>query len=167
MTYKQSFKFAGIIMGVFFIVVFAILVIDISNDVPYEELTLEEKVEKVITDAVGEETNFDKKRVVSISINEGVAKIVLNGDESLTLNLTRDSMLSKSKDVFEQLDKFEEITNYHLSWNMPLVDVKGNVKDGEVIKIVINKGHGITWENFNTDNFRIVAEPFFLHPAYQ
>jgi len=167
MTYKQAFKFVGIITGVFFIVVFTILMIDISNDVPYEELTLEEKVEKAITEAIGEETNFDKKRVVHISINEGVAKIVLNGDESLTLNLTRDSMLSKSKDVLEQLDKFEEITNYQLSWNMPLVDVKGNVKDAEVIKIAINKDHGITWENFNTENFSVVSESFFIHPGYQ
>lgn len=167
MTYKQAFKFVGIITGVFFIVVFAALVISIAIDEPEKELTLEEKVEKAITDAIGEETNFDKKRVVHISINEGVAKIILNGDESLTLNLTRDSMLSKSKDVLEQLDKFEEITSYQLSWNMPLVDVKGNVKDAEVIKIAMNKDHGVTWENFNADNFSVVAEQFFIHPAYK
>ena len=143
------------------------MVISIATDEPQKEMTLEERVDKAIINAVGEETNFDKKRVVSVSVNEGVVKAVLNGDESLTLNLTRDSMLSKSKDVLEQLDKIEGLTSYHLSWNMPLVDVKGNEEDYEVIKIVMSKEHGVTWENFNTDNFGAVAESFFVHPSYQ
>jgi len=140
---------------------------NISTDVPYKELTLEEKVERAITDTIGEETNTDKERIINITVEKEIAKIELNADESLTTNLTKDSMLYKSKDIFEQLDKIEGLNGYFLSWHMDLVDVKGNVFDDSVLRIWIDKGHGVTWENFNIENFDKIATSMYMHPALQ
>ena len=138
-----------------------------------KEMTIEERVTTTINDTVDQETNNDMSRVESINISDDsdaegmkVANIELNGDDNLTVNLTKVGMLSKSADLFEVLfSEYDSFNKIVLTWNLPLVDVKGNETNGMVLKIGLQRDHGINWEQFDYNNFEHVAVIYFLHNA--
>lgn len=164
---KKAFIISGILTVVFFIGVFIALIVSVSKEMsePEKPLTIEEKVKNAIIESIGEETNMDKERIAGIIIEDDIAKLSLNADESLTTNLTKHSMLSNSKDLFAELDKIEGLKGYSLAWNMTLIDVKGNEFEEPVIGIWIDKPHDVKWETFNVDNFDKIATDMYVHPV--
>lgn len=52
-------------------------------------------------------------------------------------------------------------------WSFPLVDAYGNSKEDTVLKIMLTKEtlDKINFEQFDKDNFSVIADEFYQHPA--
>src|SRR5690606_16596204 len=88
-----------------------------KEDKPKEEpkekkpATFEDKVKQAINKSVGNKANNGKKRIIEIDANEGAGTVVLklNGNENLTLGMTRRGLLMDSGELFEELFKIKEV----------------------------------------------------------
>ncbi|MFC3883734.1 hypothetical protein ACFOU2_09575 [Bacillus songklensis] len=137
---------------------------------------LEEIVTSIIDKEVGKKTNMKAKRIINLEINDHIGtqqegdKIVvatLHADESLTENLTRESILIKTKGLMEPLFKNKDIAEVTLIWQLPLVDQYGNEKVGTVVKVGLDRvtANKINWKNFDFNNFEGISPQYFVHPA--
>ena len=141
-----------------------------------QEKTIDEVVKEIIYDKVGKKSNYGKKRIIELQVNDNLGtpdktdKIIiakLYADENLTTNMTRDGILMDSKDLFQELFKHKEISETVLMWNLTLVDQYGNESVDTVLKVGLDRATAdkINWKNFHYKNFENIAPQYFVHPA--
>ncbi|QED48171.1 putative periplasmic lipoprotein [Cytobacillus dafuensis] len=141
-----------------------------------EQINTLMKVRNIITNNLGARTNIKKDRIVEVEVNdhagteaEGdkIILITLNGDENLTSEMTVKGLLMNSGVVFQKVFKNEEVEEVALFWQLPLVNSYANTTDENVIKITLTKDtfNKIEWKNFDYNNFKEVADQFWMHDA--
>ncbi|MCR1994598.1 hypothetical protein NSA31_22940 [Bacillus subtilis] len=134
-----------------------------------------ESLVKDIQKLVGKKTG-DKPKVAKVDListaddnnrPEKAVNITLNGSDSLTSKMIKQGMLMEAERIFPKVFENKEVKRVLLTWNFPLVDVKGNTKSEKVLSIQLERktNEEINWENFDRDNFAIVADHYYEHPA--
>ncbi len=144
---------------------------------PQAELTIEEKIQKGVVDAVGQKNNSDLDRIVELKVNDHMGtektddKIVLltlNASDNLSTNMIKGGILLDSIKVFKTVFQDENIEEVTLFWQFPLKDSYGNTKHENVLKLGLSRETvgKINWDGFNKDNFRSIADQYWEHPAF-
>lgn len=147
-----------------------------KEDKPKEEpkekkpATFEDKVKQAINKSVGNKANNGKKRIIEIDANEGAGTVVLklNGNENLTLGMTRRGLLMDSGELFEELFKIKEVERVNLQWILPGEDQYGNDTDLQAMRILLYRetAEKVNWENPSIpDLLPNFADSYKLHPA--
>lgn len=147
-----------------------------KEDKPKEEpkekkpATFEDKVKQAINKSVGNKANNGKKRIIEIDANEGAGTVVLklNGNENLTLGMTRRGLLMDSGELFEELFKIKEVERVNLQWILPGEDQYGNDTDLQAMRILLYRetAEKVNWENPSIpDLLPNFADSYNLHPA--
>ena len=141
---------------------------------PQAPLTFEQEVKLFFEDTIGKETNHSeanlKKRLTEWHLEgDGTLYATLIANDNLTSNMILRGMHIDSKDIFEKMfNKFSAVETVCLIWTFPLVDVKGNIKLGNVVLIDMTRENAksINWANFLTDNLPVVADSYWQHPTF-
>lgn len=147
-----------------------------KEDKPKEEpkekkpATFEDKVKQAINKSVGNKANNGKKRIIEIDANEGAGTVVLklNGNENLTLGMTRRGLLMDSGELFEEIFKIKEVERVNLQWILPGEDQYGNDTDLQAMRILLYRetAEKVKWDNPSIpDLLPNFAESYKLHPA--
>jgi hypothetical protein len=127
----------------------------------------------MVTQTMGEKSNSNKPRLIRVEDGDkGIKDVYVNGNENLTGNMTTKGMLFDAKHFFKVISKDEEtlkLKAVSLMYFLPLVDKYGKVESGMVMAITLNTEtmKKINWDNFSVDNFEVVTDTFFVHPALQ
>src|SRR5690606_30717609 len=101
---------------------------------------------------------------------EGAGTVVLklNGNENLTLGMTRRGLLMDSGELFEELFKIKEVERVNLQWILPGEDQYGNDTDLQAMRILLYRetAEKVKWDNPSIpDLLPNFAESYKLHPA--
>ncbi|WP_026572513.1 hypothetical protein [Bacillus sp. UNC438CL73TsuS30] len=150
--------------------------VPVVKEEPQKKLSLQEKIKQDINKKLGSKTNNKTKRIAKLEANDhmGTEKqgdkivlITLAGDENLTAKLTIKGMLMDSNKVFQSIFKNNEVEEVTIFWQYPMTDAYGKSKDENVIKISLTKEtfKKIEWENFYYNNYKTIADQFWMHPA--
>lgn len=133
-----------------------------------------DRITSIIVDKLDKKTNMDKDRIMSIEdisdLQDGSYILArLNATENFTSNLTKSSIWLDSKEILEPISKLETTNRIVLQWHLPLTDSYGETKDGLVMTIDLEKEQldKIKWDNFNGENFSVIANNYFEHPAFR
>ena len=135
-----------------------------------ESSTVEEQITEFINDELGKKTNNKKERVVSVGYVADTFEVVLNADDNLTVNLMKTAMLSDAAEVFEEIQKHEDIKgDVIVGFMSELVDSYSNKSDDKILSIRLTQEEldKINFENFLFTNFNTIADVYFEHPAIQ
>ena len=129
--------------------------------------TLEEQIISDINKELGEKTNLKKKRIISVKEDNGYVKVVLAGDEGLNVKGTKEAQLYDATKVFPIIFKNDKVKNAMVTFQLTFTDVYGKEKEDDAYRIVLNRktNDKIEWDNFNIDNFPVIADSFYTHPA--
>ncbi|MEC1507114.1 hypothetical protein P9D42_15850 [Bacillus haynesii] len=116
-----------------------------------------QKVSKVDLISTADDNNRPKKTV----------NITLNGSDNLTSKMIKQGMFMDAEKIFPKVFENKEVERVILIWNFPLVDVKGNSKSEKVLSIQLERktNEEINWENFDRNNFALVADSYYEHPV--
>ncbi len=142
-----------------------------SVQIKREDISLDQYLEHIVKEVIGEETNMDKPVFVSISNgDEGIKDITLNPNDNLTNNMMVGGMLSDASDYYKAIKDDEEVKKLKgvsLIYQMTLVDKLGNESINPVLILTVSPEtmNKINWDNFITDNLPDVADTYYLHPA--
>ncbi|WP_033827757.1 hypothetical protein [Bacillus andreraoultii] len=146
------------------------------DDTEIKTISSEEDLKNIIHSVVREKTNNDnQERIISLSIQEDGE----SGDSNnkiITANLLADSssfgntkfkILMNSAKISEKIFKDEQVSQFILLWDLPLVDAYGNVDNALVARIVLSKDTAnlINWENLNYERLPEIADEYFEHNA--
>ncbi|MED0666063.1 ABC transporter permease [Bacillus badius] len=148
-----------------------------KNNDPAKNETDEEKIVQIIHKAIGKKSlGNGEDRIIGVRVNENFGTDDPN-DKIVLLNLmadngfTKDSMkyrlyenyVKLAKKVFED----ENVSEFVVFWEYPLVDVYGNSENGVVMKVMVSKETAsyINWGNFNPENIPTIADDYFEHPS--
>lgn len=133
-----------------------------------------QKIESIIVNKIDKKTNMDNTRIVSIEdisdLQDGSYVVAtLNGNENFTNNLTKASIWNDSKEILEPISKLETTQKVVLKWQLPLTDTYGETKDGLVMTIDLEREQldKIKWDSFKGENFSVIANNYFEHPAFK
>jgi len=169
---KKIRKSHGAILAALGLVLF---IISVSTDINAEQkekeklssMTVTERIEYNIKKKLGEKTNFDKNRVVSIEEKNGYVQVVLNADEGTDEKGTVLGILADAKEVFPIVFKENGVEKALVTFRLTFVDQYGKEKDDDAIIIVLTKptSEKIEWRNFEEENFANVADSFYIHPG--
>ena len=114
-------------------------------------------------------TNKDekKKAVVSTSFDKGVVEGVALEVTYWSPATAKKDFLNNSKDYMEKMKSLKEVTQATLVIQVPLTDQYGNVKNGEVMRVMMNREtlDKINFENFSVDDISIIADDYYEHAA--
>ena len=133
-----------------------------------DESTVEGKVTNFINKEFGKETNSKKERIVSVGYVDGTFEVLLNVDDNLSVNLMKTNMLSYATDIFEEVQKHEDIdTDVKVAFMAEVSDGYGNVKDTKILSIKLSQKtlDKIDFENFLYPNLETVADVYNEHTA--
>jgi len=136
---------------------------------PMDGLESIDLIEYLVIDTLGEETNMGETRIIEIKIFEEEDELVLDlhGNENLTANMMKRSMIMDSKDLIEVLIKEAEITDREIiiDWHLELVDQYGNdvVRNVLLLGLKPEDAERINWENITTDQFEDLTL-YWKHP---
>lgn len=132
-----------------------------------------DRITSIVTDNLKKKTNMDKVRIIGIediSDSQDGSYIIakLNASENLTNNMTKSSIWLDSKKILEPISKLETTKKIVLQWHLPLTDSYGETKDGLVMTIDLEREQldKIKWDNFNGENFSVISNNYFEHPAF-
>ena len=132
-----------------------------------------DRITSIVTDKLKKKTNMDKVRIIGIediSDSQDGSYIIakLNASENLTNNMTKSSIWLDSKKILEPISKLETTKKIVLQWHLPLTDSYGETKDGLVMTIDLEREQldKIKWDNFNGENFSVISNNYFEHPAF-
>ncbi len=131
---------------------------DVQKEEEKEDLTTKERIEFIVVDELGSETNMGEERIVEILVyeNEEMIELVLKADENLTTTLTKRGMVSRTKDLTEQFfNSLDSLKELDVFWQLELVDNYGNSSFSDVMDFSIDRetAEKINWENITNDNF--------------
>lgn len=153
-----------------------------EREEPEVSKTFEETVKDYIAGILGEETNTGKESVRQVLIWE--AKEVLdsapegsksvwvdfNANDNLTTKSIRSEIQGNIGKIFKGIFNFDNtIYDVLISAYFPTVDAYGNEGDSKVMVIGIQRptAEKINWENFDRENFPIVADDYWEHPLFE
>ena len=149
-----------------------------STQQDFSSLALDEKIEYIVINLLGDTTTMDLPRIEEIETvpfygeegQEGnTAFITLNDDDILfSVSWAKQGLWIDSTKLFEYFFELEEITRVDLKWQLPLVDTYGNTKLGVVMEIMLTRdtAEKINWDNFLFQNLPKVADIYQEHPAF-
>ncbi|RUS43554.1 hypothetical protein [Cohnella sp. AR92] len=137
---------------------------------------IEAQVRSSITRAIGDTSNMDEPRIVSLQVNdhsgtvqEGDKIVVasLRGNDNLTAGMIKGGMQLDSIKVFKALFQIADIEEVALLWQFPTTDDYGNSKSTTILKITLTKETAgkINWSEFDKDDFVKVADSYWESPA--
>ena len=136
-----------------------------------EPATLEEFVESVVDKVVGLEAG-DEERIVALEIEDaeqGGKFVYLNmiGNESLTLNTTKDRLWMESLEIFQPIFEQDEVSEVSIMWQLELIDQYGNSEYEMVMSTTFTKetAEKVNWENVAYENVPNIADSYYEHPA--
>lgn len=134
-----------------------------------EDLTAEEAF---VAEIVGYKTNHGKGdyevKLYDVTNHGTALDISLIGNDNLSTDFIKRGMWRDSAKLFAAVfDEYPDLDSVYIYWQFPLVDQKGNEKLGEVMRIGMYRetAESINWESFNTENFSVVADDYWQHPA--
>lgn len=140
-------------------------------EVKREDMNLDQYLEHMVKEVIGEETNMDKPVFVSISDgDEGIKDITLNPNDNFTNNMIVGGILRDASDYYKAIKDDEEVKKLKgvsLIYQMTLVDKLGNESINPVLILTVSPKtmNKINWDNFIADNLTDVADTYFLHPV--
>lgn len=134
--------------------------------IEYAKKTDEEKIELFIKEEIGKKTNMGDKRIKEIKKKDNGFDITLKADESMTPKSTRISALSDASELFGHLKKYEG-ERFTVIFLADLVDVYGNVNEGEILRITMERENldKVNFDKFDYNKFDLVSRHMFVHPA--
>ncbi len=138
--------------------------VDVAN------MPIAEYAEYLVNEAVGEDTNNDKKSFIQATGDAEQLTIEINASDNFSANMQKRSTLLKSVDVFKQaFTERADINSLWLVWYLDLVDQKGNESTGAVMRIMVTKENAgtINWDNLIIDNLPRIADKYWEHPLYR
>lgn len=145
------------------------VVVEQQNEVPPPApLSIEDKVRRDITSALGDQTNMKKPRVISIEVDkydssmlsaygykpedeEVSVFIKINSSENLTNNLQKGTMNDEASKVFKNVFLSDHSIADIILWSyLPTQDQYGNEKDDVAIVYSMSRNlfKKINWSNF-------------------
>jgi len=114
-------------------------------------------------------TNKDekKKAVVSTSFNNGIVEGVALEVTYWSPATAKKDFLNNTKDYMEKMKSLKEVTQATLVIQVPLTDQYGNVENGEVMRVMMNREtlDKINFENFSVDDISNIADDYYEHAA--
>lgn len=115
----------------------------------------------------GTNKNEKKKAVVSTSFNNGIVEGVALEVTYWSPETAKKEFLKNTKDYMEEMKALKEVVRATLVIQVPLTDKYGNVKNGEVMRVMMNREtlDKIDFENFNADNLASIADNYYEHKA--
>lgn len=140
-------------------------------EIKREDLTLDQYLEYMVKEVLGEKTNMDKPVFVSVSDgDEGIKDIVLNPNDNFTNKMIIGGMQSDATKYLKEISKNEEVMKLKaisLIFQMTLVDAYGNESDNPVFITTVSTEtlKKINWDNFFADNLEVVSDTYFVNPA--
>lgn len=138
-----------------------------------EDMSLDQYLEHMIKEVMGEETNTDKPVFVSITDEvDGIKEITLNANDNLTKNMITTGMLYDSKEFFKAICDDEEVQSLNgisLIYQMVLVDKYGNESDSPVLllTLTLETMNKTNWDRFLYNDFPEVADIYYISPILQ
>lgn len=146
-----------------------------DTEVLVEEDT-EEGMEEYTTEVLKDDIEYQLTKdndfnIINLEVNEHMGtdieddKIViltLLGSENLTAKMTANGLFEDSNVVFQSLFENEDVEEAALFWQLPITDSNGNTSDKNVLKITLTRDifENINWEDFDSHNYKIVAEEY-------
>lgn len=134
-------------------------------EVDYTTLN-KENITNVVTNILGDKTDEDKNRVVSVEItDENYVHITLNANSELSAF----PILQDTRELFEELSKFDTAEQMNVFWMGTAVDDKGNKSEIEIVKVGFVKEtmDEINFENFPIESFQTYSFPYYIHPSWE
>lgn len=143
-------------------------------------VTKEEKKEKmkevktpdvIATEFIKKEfgTNKDEKKraVISTTFENGIVEGVALQETYWSPKTAKQSFITNSVKFMEKMKSLKEVTQATLVIQTPLTDQYGNVKNGEVMRVTMNREtlDKINFENFDAENLSSVADNYYEHQA--
>lgn len=129
-------------------------------------LPVDKRITKFINKELGKKTNTDDPRIREVKYNEIALQIFMNADTSLTEKMTKNQMLNRAKEVFEELKKYDDMKlPVAISFNLDLVDAYGAVKSEEVLRVRLSHGtlQKIEYGKFDAKNLEAISDEYFEH----
>lgn len=133
--------------------------------------SLVKDIQKLVGKKAGDKQKVFKVDLISTADDNNRPKktvnITLNGSDNLTSKMIKQGMFMDAEKIFPKVFENKEVERVILIWNFPLVDVKGNSKSEKVLSIQLERktNEEINWENFDRNNFSLVADYYYEHPV--
>ncbi|WP_332647037.1 hypothetical protein [Lysinibacillus sp. 54212] len=126
------------------------------------------RVTEYINKVLGEKTNTDETRVVSVTNDAEGLTVLLNIDENLSMKLIRTSMLSDARGLFNEISQYENLSVVTIGYiDQYKLDNKTNDVRVMSIKFDADKIKSIDWDKYLNDNFEKDAKSYFIHPDFK
>lgn len=140
---------------------------EVSTEEDTEEYTTED-LKYHIEYQLTEDNDFN---IVNLEVNEhmgtdteddNIVILTLLGSENLTAKMTANGLFEDSNVVFQNLFENTYVEEAVLFWQLPVTDSTGNTSEQNVLKIRLTRNtfEKINWEDFNSHNYKIVAEDY-------
>lgn len=113
-------------------------------------------------------TNIEKENaVLSSRFESGVVETITLVENFKSTESLQRSLLYKVSDFMKAMKSEEEVTQATLIVQAPLSDRYGNVKNGDIMVVILSKEtlNKINFNHFNAINLPFVADSFWEHPA--
>ncbi|MEC0479054.1 hypothetical protein [Bacillus licheniformis] len=138
----------------------------------------EKNIKLLVADELKERGIEDTDKLDSFEIFDDVNKdnkpiktvlITLNGNDNLTKNMIKKSMLKEGEKLFPRIFEDQSVGRVLITWKFPLEDDKGNSTFQKVLSIQLERetADEINWKKFKYKNFPTVADSYFEHQAFK
>jgi len=114
-------------------------------------------------------TSLEKeKAVVSSRFENGVVETIALEEKFSSADSLKQSILVSTKEFMNAMKSQEAVTQATLIVQAPLTDHYGNVKNGDVMIVLMSKEtlNKINFHHFNAENLSAVADSYWEHPAF-
>lgn len=144
---------------------------EVVKEVKKEEVEVNKTPDVIASEFIKKNfgTNKDekKKAVISTNFDNGIVEGVALEVTYWSPASAKKDFLKNTKEYMEKMKSLKEITRATLSIQVPLTDKYGNVKNGEVMRVMMNREtlDKINFENFNADDLETVADAYYEHKA--
>lgn len=108
-----------------------------------------------------------KKAVVSTSFENGILKAVALKESSWSAKSAKESFLFNASEFMETMKSLPEVQQATLIVQVPLTDQYGNTENDDAFRVTLSREtlEKINFEGFNVDNFPMIADDYWEHPA--
>lgn len=140
-------------------------------EIKRNDMTIDKYLEYMSNKVLSKETNTNKNKFVSSETgNNKIAYITFNANDNFTNNWIISYALIDIEKYLKEIIKDKEVLNLKsisMNFKFPLIDKYGNSKDGTILilRISIESLKKINWNNFIRDDFKNIAEYYFIHPS--
>lgn len=126
-----------------------------------------------ITAKIGDKTNENKDKIVSISNDSKDYTITLNAEDNLTSKLIKNVILGEIKKFYiefvKETNRINDVSSITMIYNFPLKDAYGNTSDEQIFKITFNSDiiQKTNWNDVLTSNLTTISNDYWISSALE